>query len=76
MSCPPTSPQVCAGTAYNHDDVDEFTKGILLSWANHGKRLSEVGTRDADHWLIHPQLPSATAERVFSLLKLMIHRQR
>ena len=60
----------CAGTSYDHDDVDEFTKGILLFWANHGK--------DFPTWALAMQIVgsfytpnSVAAERVFSLLKLM-----
>ena len=59
----------CAGTSYDHDDVDEFTKGILLFWANHGK--------DFPTWALAMQIVgsftpnSAAAERVFSSLKLM-----
>ena len=26
----------CAGTAFDHDDVDEFTKGVLLFYKNNG----------------------------------------
>ena len=59
----------CAGTAYDHNDVDAFTKGVLLFWANHGKKFPT--------WALAMQIVgsftpnSAAAERVFSLLKLM-----
>ena len=59
----------CAGTAYDHDDVDAFTKGVLLFGANHGKKFPT--------WALAMQIVgsftpnSAAAERVFSLLKLM-----
>ena len=59
----------CAGTAYDHDDVAEFSKGILLFWANNGKEFPT--------WALAMQIVgsftpnSAAAERVFSLLKLM-----
>ena len=29
----------CAGTAYDHNDVDKFTTDVLSFWANHGKEL-------------------------------------
>ena len=59
----------CAGTTYNHDDVDAFTQGVLLFWANHGTKFPT--------WALAMQIVgsftpnSAAAERVFSLLKLM-----
>ena len=49
--------------------ADEITKGILLFWANHGKKFPT--------WALAMQIVgsftpnSAAAERVFSLLKLM-----
>ena len=59
----------CAGTAYNHNDVGEFTKGVLLFWANHGK---EFPTWALAMQIIGSFTPnSAAAERVFSMLKLM-----
>ena len=59
----------CAGTAFDHDDVDKFTKDVLLWWANNGKEFPT--------WALAMQIVgsftpnSAAAERVFSLLKLM-----
>ena len=62
----------CAGTTYNHDDVDAFTQGVLLFWANHGKKFPT--------WALAMQIVgsftpnSAAAEHVFSLLKLNVRR--
>ena len=59
----------CAGTAYDHEDVNKFTKDVLLFWKNHGKGFPT--------WALAMQIVgsftpnSAAAERVFSLLKLM-----
>ena len=59
----------CAGATFDHTDVAEFTKGVLLWWANNGK--------DFPTWALAMQIVgsftpnSAAAERVFSLLKLM-----
>ena len=59
----------CAGTAYDHEDVDKFTKDVLLFWQNHGK---EFPTWALAMQIVGPFTPnSAAAERVFSLLKLM-----
>ena len=35
----PTYLTRCAGTAYDHNDVDEFTKGVLLFWNNYGQEF-------------------------------------
>ena len=59
----------CAGTAYDHEDVNTFTTEVLRSWANHGKEFPT--------WALAMQIVgsftpnSAAAERVFSMLKLM-----
>ena len=59
----------CAGTAFDHGDVKEFTAGVLLFWSNNGKSFPT--------WALAMQIVgsftpnSAAAERVFSLLKLM-----
>ena len=59
----------CAGTTFDHADVAEFTKGVLLWWANNGK--------DFPTWALAMQIVgsftpnSAAAERVFSMLKQM-----
>ena len=59
----------CAGTAFDHNDVDEFTKSVLPWWANNGKEFPT--------WALAMQIVgsftpnSAAAERVFSMLKLM-----
>ena len=55
--------------APDHTDVAEFTKGVLLWWANNGK--------DFPTWALAMQIVgsftpnSAAAERVFSMLKRM-----
>ena len=55
--------------APDHTDVAEFTKGVLLWWANNGK--------DFPTWALAMQIVgsftpnSVAAERVFSLLNLM-----
>ena len=59
----------CAGATFDHTDVDEFTKGVLLWWANNGKNFPT--------WALAMQIVgsftpnSAAAERVFSMLKQM-----
>ena len=59
----------CAGATFDHTDVAEFTKGVLLWWANNGK--------DFPTWALAMQIVgsftpnSAAAERVFSMLKQM-----
>ena len=59
----------CAGTIFDHTDVDKFTAGILLWWANNSKEFPT--------WALAMQIVgaftpnSAAAERVFSRLKLM-----
>jgi hypothetical protein len=59
----------CAGATFDHTDVAEFTKGVLLWWANNGK--------DFPTWALAMQIVgsftpnSAAAERVFSMLKRM-----
>lgn len=59
----------CAGKAYDHEDVDKFTKDVLNFWANHG--------REFPTWALAMQIVgsftpnSEAAERVFSMLKLM-----
>ena len=59
----------CAGNAFDHTDVDTFTKGVLLFWANNGK---EFPTWALAMRIVGAFTPSsAAAERVFSLLKLM-----
>ena len=65
----PTYLLKCAGTAFDHTDVDKFTKDVLLWWANNGKEFPT--------WALAMQIVgsftpnSAAAERVFSMLKLM-----
>ena len=59
----------CAGATFNHTDVDEFTKGILLWWANNSK---EFPTWALAMQIIGSFTPnSAAAERVFSMLNMM-----
>ena len=64
----------CAGTAYDHNDVDKFTTDVLGFWSNHGK--------DFPTWALAMQIVgsftpnSAAAERVFSLLKVMFGDQQ
>ena len=59
----------CAGTSIDHTNVDEFTKGVLLFWANHRK---EFPTWALTMQIVGSFTPnSAAAERVFSMLKLM-----
>jgi hypothetical protein len=59
----------CAGATFDHTDVAEFTKGVLLWWANNGKNFPT--------WALAMQIVgsftpnSAAAERVFSMLKQM-----
>ena len=64
----------CADIAFDHDDVDEFTKGVLRFWANHGK---EFPTWALAMRIVGSFTPnSAAAERVFSLLKAMFGDQQ
>ena len=59
----------CAGTAYDHEDVNTFTTEVLRSWANHGK---EFPTWALAMQIVGSLTPnSAAAERVFSMLKQM-----
>ena len=59
----------CVGEAYDHNDVDAFTKSVLLFWAKHG---TEFPTWALAMRIVGSFTPnSAAAERVFSLLKLM-----
>ena len=54
---------------FGDSNVDEFTKGILLWWANNGK---EFPTWALAMQIVGSLTPnSAAAERVFSMLKLM-----
>ena len=59
----------CAGTAFDHNDVDEFTKGVLLFYKNHSAEFPTwaLAMRIVGSWTPN----SAAAERVFSLLKAM-----
>ena len=65
----PTYLTRCAGTTFDHEDVDAFTEDVLLFWANHGK---EFPTWALSMRIVGAFTPtSAAAERVFSLLKLL-----
>jgi len=59
----------CAGTAYDHDDVDKFTTDVLGFWANHSKKFPTWALAMQTVGSFTPS--SAAAERVFSLLKSM-----
>ena len=62
---------VCARrrVAVDHNDVAEFTKGVLLFWQNYGSALPTWAKAMQIVGSFTPN--SAAAERVFSLLKLM-----
>ena len=60
----------CAGTAFDHTDVDAFTEGVLLFWANNGKEFPMWALAMRIVGAFTPS-SAAAAERVFSLLKLM-----
>ena len=64
----------CVGATFDHTDVDKFTKGVLLWWANNGNGFPT--------WALAMQIigsftpNSAAAERVFSMLKQMFGDQQ
>ena len=61
----------CSGTAYDHDDVDAFTKNVLSFWANWGKEFPTWAIAMVMRIVGSFTPNSAAAERVFSSLKLM-----
>ena len=74
----PRRREICASIAFVHDDVHEFTKGVLLFYKNHGAefptwaRTWALAMRIVGSWTPN----SAAAERVFSLLKAMFGETR
>jgi hypothetical protein len=59
----------CSGTTFDHQDVNEFTKGILLFWKTYGEVCPTWALAMRTVGSFTPN--SAAAERVFSLLKVM-----
>ena len=66
----PASVAAASGFSIDHGDVDDFTEGILGWWKSHA---SDVGAWSDAALIAFAMAPnSAEAERVFSLLKILI----